>query len=56
MQSGAKFIAAERGAFEPSEAELEVIQIVPASPLVTRLTDAEVVMIFEFRKTLPVMV
>lgn len=52
MQQGAKFIAAQRGAFEPVEAEAEVIQSLPEGTILSRLTDAEVVMMHEFRKTL----
>jgi hypothetical protein len=55
VQQGAKFIAAERGVFEPVEAEAEVIPQLATVPLVQRLTDDEVVMLYEFRKSLPVM-
>jgi hypothetical protein len=57
MHPGAKFIAAERGAFEPVEAEAEVIQHVSvASTLASRLTDVELMMLYEFRRSLPEMV
>lgn len=52
----ARWIAADRGAFdepEPQQFEAAELPPLPAFPIMARLTDDELVLIWAFRETLP---